>query len=141
MNKIDKNVKQHELLSLKEAAEITGYSSDYIGQLIRNGKIAGRQVYCNVAWMTTVKSVMDYKEANKKTQTGFFYKIKKNLRMIGMEINAMKLFIQTFKTILPMVFIIFMIFFAMIFLFAFNLNSSETKAAPVLKPVENRLEY
>ena len=47
-------------ISLKEAAKISGYSSDYIGQLIRQGKLSGKQVYCNVAWVTTEKAVREY---------------------------------------------------------------------------------
>lgn len=40
---------EEKLISLKEAARISGYAPDYIGQLIRKGKIAGKQVYYNVA--------------------------------------------------------------------------------------------
>jgi hypothetical protein len=40
-------------ITLKEAAKISGYASDYIGQLIRRGKLPGKQIYCTVAWMTT----------------------------------------------------------------------------------------
>jgi hypothetical protein len=47
-------------ITLKEASERFGYAPDYIGQLIRKGKIEGKQVYANVAWMTTEESMMDY---------------------------------------------------------------------------------
>jgi hypothetical protein len=47
-----------ELISLREAAKISGYSPDYIGQLIRSGKIPGKQVFSNVAWMTTEEAVL-----------------------------------------------------------------------------------
>jgi hypothetical protein len=40
--------KEKEYISLKEAADITGYSSDYIGQLIRSGKLEGKQVFQHV---------------------------------------------------------------------------------------------
>ena len=50
-------------ISLKEAAKISGYSSDYIGQLIRQGKLSGKQVYCNVAWVTTEEAVREYLQA------------------------------------------------------------------------------
>jgi len=49
-------------ISLKEAAEISGYSPDYLGQLIRSGKLKGEQVYLNVAWMTTEDALRDYME-------------------------------------------------------------------------------
>lgn len=49
-----------KLISLKEAARISGYSSDYVGQLIRSGKLEGKQVFSNVAWMTTEEAVLKY---------------------------------------------------------------------------------
>jgi hypothetical protein len=45
---------------LKEAAKISGYSSDYVGQLIRSGKLEGKQVFLNVAWMTTEDAIRNY---------------------------------------------------------------------------------
>ena len=56
---------EKNLISLKEAAKISGYSSDYIGQLIRAGKIPGKQVYSNIAWMTTAEAVIEYKKSGK----------------------------------------------------------------------------
>lgn len=47
-------------ITLKEASERFGYAPDYIGQLIRKGKIEGKQVYANVAWMTTEESMLEY---------------------------------------------------------------------------------
>ena len=47
-------------ISLKEAAKISGYSSDYVGQLIRAGKLEGKQVFSNVAWMTTEEAIRKY---------------------------------------------------------------------------------
>jgi hypothetical protein len=55
-------VEREKYLSLKEAAMLTDYSPDYIGQLIRAGKIEGRQVYTNVSWVTTEKAVRTYME-------------------------------------------------------------------------------
>jgi hypothetical protein len=52
-------------ISLKEAASISGYSADYIGQLIRSGKLEGKQVFSNVSWMTTEEAIQDYLK-NKK---------------------------------------------------------------------------
>lgn len=49
-------------ISLRDAAEIAGYTPDYLGQLIRKGKLPGRQVYSNVAWMTTKEAVLEYVE-------------------------------------------------------------------------------
>ena len=49
-----------KLISLKEAAKISGYSSDYVGQLIRSGKLEGKQVFSNIAWMTTEDAIQTY---------------------------------------------------------------------------------
>lgn len=55
-------------ITLKEAADISNYSPDYVGQLIRAGKIEGHQVYSNVAWVTTEASVREYLAAKNKSQ-------------------------------------------------------------------------
>src|SRR5204862_5451596 len=47
-------------ISLKEAAKLSGYSADYVGQLIRNRKLEGKQVFSNVAWMTTEEALQKY---------------------------------------------------------------------------------
>lgn len=59
--------KKDGYITLKEAGERFGYSADYIGQLIRKGKIDGKQVYANVAWMTTEEAMEEYllREKNK----------------------------------------------------------------------------
>jgi hypothetical protein len=93
------------LITLKEAASISGYSADYIGQLIRAGKISGKQVYTNITWMTTAEAVLEYKKngksesENKKTLKEVF---KNKKRMIAIELNILKLFFHTFKSALPM---------------------------------------
>ena len=52
-------------ISLKEAAEISGYTPDYLGQLIRKGKLHGKQIYLNVAWVTTEDALRGYLDKNK----------------------------------------------------------------------------
>lgn len=47
-------------MTLKEAAEKSGYSADYIGQLIRSGKLQGEQMYSGVAWVTTEEALNEY---------------------------------------------------------------------------------
>lgn len=47
-------------LTLKEAADKTEYTPDYIGQLIRAGKIEGKQVYSSVAWVANESSLKQY---------------------------------------------------------------------------------
>ena len=57
---------KNEYISLKDAAKISGYSADYVGQLIRSGKLPGKQVFLNVAWMTTEKAILEYLNKEKK---------------------------------------------------------------------------
>lgn len=54
-------------ITLKEASALTNYSSDYLGQLIRAGKIRGEQVYSNVAWVTTENEVLSYMQDKNRT--------------------------------------------------------------------------
>lgn len=58
---------QKEYLTLKEAALLSSYTPDYIGQLIRAGKIEGHQVYTNVSWVTTEKALRRYMESKGKS--------------------------------------------------------------------------
>src|ERR1051326_2232629 len=61
-----------DFITLKEAAKISGYSPDYIGQLIRAGKLPGKQVFLNVAWMTTRDAVEQYALKEKKRSNASF---------------------------------------------------------------------
>jgi len=53
-------------LTLKEAADKTEYTPDYIGQLIRAGKIEGKQIYSSVAWVANENSLKQYLAARGK---------------------------------------------------------------------------
>ncbi len=67
-------------ITLKEASELFGYSPDYIGQLIRKGKIDGKQVYANVAWMTTKDSLEEYLSRERNSSAPEPLTIKAKLR-------------------------------------------------------------
>jgi len=67
--------KSPQYITLKEAAELSGYSADYIGQLIRKGKLPGTQVYSNVAWMTTHDAISGYLDQKQKKNIGAGEKI------------------------------------------------------------------
>lgn len=58
--------KEKSFISLKEAAKMSGYSPDYVGQLIRSGKITGKQIFSNVAWVTTEDAILEYLQKEKK---------------------------------------------------------------------------
>ena len=72
-------------ISLKEAAKLSGYSSDYVGQLIRSGKLEGKQVFSNVAWMTTEDAIKRYltrqsgEPASKNRLQGFIDKMRSSI--------------------------------------------------------------
>ncbi|MFT5036568.1 MAG: hypothetical protein ACI9VM_000130 [Candidatus Azotimanducaceae bacterium] len=55
-----RRAQENGYITLREAAEISNYAPDYIGQLIRGGKIKGEQVYNNVAWVTTEDEIQAY---------------------------------------------------------------------------------
>ncbi|MAE68806.1 hypothetical protein CL635_03305 [bacterium] len=81
---------EQKYISLKEAAKISGYAPDYVGQLIRNGKIPGKQVYCNTAWVTTEEAVQIYKEEDKKREKApsLERKIRERVRKVRIEMDS-----------------------------------------------------
>lgn len=85
--------KNDELISLREAAKISGYSSDYIGQLIRSGKLEGKQVFSNVAWMTTEEAVLAYMEGSKKPVTAHWLDTYLNPAMLSRLYTGMVWFV------------------------------------------------
>ncbi len=135
--------KDKKLISLKEASELSGYSSDYIGQLIRSGKIFGEQVYTGVVWMTTEDEVLSYKNKSKqksvnktKISNGFFASLKKKL---SIELSIFKIFFKTFKSAFILLFILILL---IVFLFSyilFTINKT-TKPSRELNNVGEVLE-
>jgi hypothetical protein len=63
--KVQENSVPEGHITLREASKISGYTPDYVGQLIRKGKLYGRQVYINVAWVTTEEALREYMEKEK----------------------------------------------------------------------------
>jgi len=53
-------IKNQKYISLKDAAKITGYHSDYVGWLIRNGKIPGKKIYSGVCWSVSEDSIENF---------------------------------------------------------------------------------
>ena len=100
------NLKENKLISLKEAAKLTGYSSDYLGQLIRGGKIPGKQVYANIQWMTTVDAILDYRKKSKSNQDNISDKIQIKRRKLAMEVEILRLFFSNFRYALPLLAVI-----------------------------------
>ena len=64
-----RRAKERGYITLKEAAELANYTPDYVGQLIRAGKIKGKQVYSQVAWVTTPEEIHAYLRNKNRTVT------------------------------------------------------------------------
>ncbi len=135
-------IKEKKLISLKEAAAISGYSADYIGQLIRAGKIPGKQVYSNIAWMTTAEAVLDYKNKNKKRQQTPNIKDKFvfQKRRLLMELDIMRLFFQTFKAAWPLL-ILIIVSFVVLTLFVFKNLTFDFEKTTNLKSQDTSIPY
>jgi hypothetical protein len=77
-----------KFITLKEAAKISGYAPDYLGQLIRKGKLKGKRVFLNEAWVTTEEDVRTYLASDGKNKhysaTAFFEtnKFKQTIRIV-----------------------------------------------------------
>lgn len=99
---------EKKFITLKEAAKISGYSADYVGQLIRGGKIDGKQVYTNITWMTTADAVLSYKHKGKNNNKSSGIKdiVITQKRLFGLQLNVLKLIWQNFKSAMPVIFIL-----------------------------------
>jgi hypothetical protein len=121
---------ENDLISLKEAAKLTGYTADYIGQLIRAGKIPGKQVYCNIAWMTTAKAVAEYKSKGQNDKNDIQEKIKIAQRKIALEFNILKMLFFSFRSALPLLIILFLSFALINIFLVYYFSHQEPPALP-----------
>lgn len=112
---------EENLISLKEAAQISGYTPDYIGQLIRAGKIPGKQVYANITWMTTAEAVLNYKNKNKAADKNVKTDnwLTRQKRKFQIEYEIIKLFFRTFRNTLPILLLGIVLTFILIIYFGF----------------------
>ena len=140
-----KRMNEKALISLKDAAKVSGYSADYIGQLIRAGKIPGKQVCCTVAWMTTANAVMAYKDKGKAdAKLSFKEKMANRGRMLIMELGIIKLFFKTFKYSLPLLLVIIVSFSLLSFYIIYiilNKNIDTNKNLQNLNNIEQNLSF
>jgi NADH:ubiquinone oxidoreductase subunit len=111
----DKEKEGEKWISLREASKISGYSPDYIGYLIRTGKIPGRMVYTGVSWQTTREAILAYKnrQQRKKGKMTLKEKMEEELNSLKsrlkFEFNLLKMFFKEFKVLL--LFLFLLIFF------------------------------
>jgi hypothetical protein len=137
-----------KLITLKKAALISGYSSDYIGQLIRSGKIPGKQIYTNITWVTTAEAVLEYKKNKNGTKDNgekdtTINKLKFQSRRIKIQYNILRLFFQTFKSAIPLMAVLLL---TLIILGVFIFQSLFYKENYIEKPqdtteTENQLTF
>jgi len=103
---------KEKYISLKEASRISGYSPDYIGYLIRTGKIPGRMVYTGVSWQTTREAILAYKnrQQRKKGKMTLKERVNESWRplktRIGFELSLLRIFFKEFKAILALLFLL-----------------------------------
>ena len=102
---------KEEQISLREAAEMTGYSSDYIGQLIRSGKLPGKQVFSNVSWVTTKEALLEYAQKDKKNKTASVIQ-KTRLRETIMSPEVLTRIYAVISGVVICVFCVFILLFA-----------------------------
>ena len=62
------NDDKERLISLREAAEIYGFNSDYLGQLARRGRLKCQRI--GWMWITTPADVEEF--IRTRTKTGFY---------------------------------------------------------------------
>ena len=134
--------KSEKYITLKEAAKISGYAPDYIGQLIRKGKLPGKQVYCTVAWMTTEKSLGEYMQKNqdrdKSKNISLREKSTERLQQIKNSVLLEIKFARLYKTVLYLS-IILSVGFSLLLFYIFSVsldNKLEQNAIERINKIE-----
>lgn len=131
-----------KLISLKDAAQISGYSSDYIGQLIRAGKIPGKQVYVNVAWMTTAEAVLNYKHSEGKKKNSIISNyIGVKYQKLSVSLEIFRLIFQNFKSALPVFTVLSISFLFLIVYFLYNTIHLDTNYKNKNQNMASQLNY
>ena len=126
-----------EYISLKEAAKISGYSSDYIGQLIRAGKLEGKQIFTNVSWVTTEEALVHFLQKENKAAKAV--KNNSTVSHMNFSLETLGLMQQVVNWIAISALALFILFFIYAFAASFDhrINSralEETSHAHAIKP-------
>ena len=131
--------KSEKYITLKEAAKISGYAPDYIGQLIRKGKLPGKQVYCTVAWMTTAEAVGAYMQKNqdrdKSENTSLREKSTERLQQIKNSVLLEIKFARLYKTVLYLS-IILSVGFSLLLFYIFSVSLDNKLQQRAIKKIE-----
>ena len=148
MSPIYKFKKEKNYITLKEAAALSGYSSDYVGQLIRNGKIRGKRIYANPVWMTTEHDILSYLELNRSdglSGNGSGRSIYNHFRSLGTKLRSELEIVKLYKGVLYLAITSSLIFSLFVF-YVFSVNfdtwlsqrsAQEIKTIPVEIPIVN----
>ena len=130
-------------ITLKEAAKMSGYAPDYIGQLIRKGKLPGKQVYCSVAWVTTEAAVKQYTQSPQIKQAQSKQKklplkggaAERFCRKIKTWAKEQMKFTQVYRTVLCLS-IIFSVGFSLVLLYIFSVNLDNKLEQRAIQKIE-----
>lgn len=135
-----KRNKEEKHITLKEAAEISGYAPDYIGQLIRRGKLPGKQVYCTVAWTTTEEAVRQYMQRAKgqKENLSPLEKLLEKLQQIKAKILFEIKLARLIKTVLYLA-IILSVGFSLLLFFIFSVSIEKSIQQRAIDKIEHRI--
>ena len=133
-----KHQPEEKYISLKEAAKISGYAPDYIGQLIRKGKLPGKQVYCTVAWMTTEESIKRYmqKSAENRQNLSLADKIQEKFRQIKTRAFLELKLAQLFKSVLYFS-VILSVSFSLLLFYVFSVSVEKKLEQKAIKKIES----
>lgn len=129
---------EQKYISLKEAAEISGYAPDYIGQLIRKGKLPGKQVYCTVAWMTTEEAIRNHiqKNQDKKENQSFTGELIEKIRGVKTALVAEMRLARIFKMVLYAA-IIFSLGFSLLLFYIFSVTVDKKIQQRAIEKIKN----
>lgn len=129
-----------KFINLKEAAALSGYVPDYVGQLIRDGKIIGKQVYSNTTWMTTEESVKNYlqKRQGAKDTTLFKGTIAEVICKFNNGTFPEYKLMRIFKAVLWFIIFLSIIFFFVLF-YIFSVNFEKSINQKVIE--KSKLNY
>ncbi len=143
--------KRENWITLKEASQISGYSQDYLGQLIRKGKLPGKPVVSKIAWMTTKEAILEYKNRENSRKNGNQEEIKKSScfdfketkERIFLELRTLGLFFKTFKTITALILILIISFSFLTFyvIFASTKGLAKAKICPGVDEESAKLKF
>ena len=106
---------------------MSGYTPDYLGQLIRKGKLSGKQIYLNVAWVTTETALKEYmaKQGASAKDAGFMQRTRAAVRTWLVAHTSIPALIRLARNIIYL-FIALVVLFIVFLFYAFGANVSRS---------------